>query len=164
MTTPLVTTRHATTDDVDALAAMHRRCSPGTLRSRFHVPVTSVPTARVRQLVSPDAGWSRVAERGGEVVGLACAGALSAAEVEIGILVEDAHQSHGIGSRLLRDLADDAVGRGYSHLLCVAEPDSAALLPTVRRAGLTGVPTRVDGVVEVWAALGLGDSGLPRPA
>jgi GNAT superfamily N-acetyltransferase len=164
MTTPLVTTRPAMPDDVEAVAAMHARCSAETLHRRFHVPLTSVPGSVVRQLVSPDPGWSRVAERGGQVVGLACAGALSTAEVEVGILVEDRHQAHGIGSRLLRELAGDAVGRGFSQLVCVAEPDSTALLPTVRRAGLTGLSTRIDGVVEVRAPLASVAGGLPRPA
>jgi GNAT superfamily N-acetyltransferase len=105
-----------------------------------------------------------VAEQHGEVVGLACVGATSAVEVEVGLVVQDEHQGLGVGSRLLREVALDAAERGYADLVCVGESDNTGLLPTVRRAGLRGVANRSDGVVEVWVPLAAVDDGLPRPA
>ncbi|QWZ06457.1 GNAT family N-acetyltransferase [Nocardioides panacis] len=164
MTTSLVRTRYATPLDVAAVTDLHARCSPTTLRRRFHVPVTHVPERLVRQLVSPRNGWSVLAEQCGEVVGLASAGPLTADLLEVGLIVEDRHQGSGVGSRMLRDVARDAHERGYRRLVCLAEPDNDAVLPTVRRAGLEGVPEHVDGVVEVVVALPARRRGLRRPA
>jgi L-amino acid N-acyltransferase YncA len=164
MTTSLVRTRRATPDDVAAVVALHGRCSEETLHRRFHVPVTQVSERLARQLVAPRRGWSIVAEQCGEVVGLACAGPVSPTVLEVGLLVEDRHQSTGIGSRMLRDLARDAYARGYRSLLCLAEPDNESVLPTVRRAGLEGAPVVVDGLLEVVVALPARRRGLRRPA
>lgn len=164
MTTPLVRTRHATVSDVGAVVDLHARCSEATLRRRFHVPVTQITERLARQLVAPRDGWSVLAEQCGEVVGLACAGPLSPTLLEVGILVEDRHQSTGIGSRLLRDLAGDAHTRGYRALLCLAEPDNESVLPTVHRAGLEGAPAVVDGLLEVMVPLPARRRGLRRPA
>jgi GNAT superfamily N-acetyltransferase len=164
MTTSLVTTRYATFDDVEAVVALHARCSPDTLRRRFHVPIASVPERLVRQLVAPRRGWSVLAEQCGDPVGLGCAGPLSQTRLEVGLLVEDAHQGTGVGSRMLRELALDASARGFRDLVCLAEPDSASVLPTVRRAGLAGVPSWADGLLEVVVPLPARRPGLRRPA
>ena len=164
MTTALVRTRPATPDDVDAVVALHDRCSPETLRRRFHVPVPHVPPRLAHQLVAPPGGWSVLAERCGEVVGLACAGPLSRTSAEVGILVEDLSQGTGVGSRLLRELSQKASARGFRTLVCLTEPDNESVLRTVRRAGLEGVPALVDGVLEVVVRLPSRPSDLQRPA
>ncbi len=164
MTTALVRTRTATLDDVEPVVALHARCSPTTLHRRFHVPVTDVPEPLVRRLIEPPRGWSVVAEQCGDVVGLGCAGPLSATELEVGLLVEDAHQGTGVGSRMLRDLAHEARLRGYHTLVCLAEADNESVLPTVRRAGLDGVATVRDGLLEILVPLPVRRRGLLRPA
>jgi GNAT superfamily N-acetyltransferase len=164
MTTSLVRTRHATDDDVGAVLALYDRCSSQTLESRFHVPVVRVPERLVRALVHAGDGWSVVAEQGEEVIGHGCAGPLSADTVEVGLLVDDAFQGTGVGTRLLRDLAWSARERGYTALLCSVEPDNESVLPTVRRAGLRGVPTYADGVVEIAVALPAVGSQVQLPA
>jgi L-amino acid N-acyltransferase YncA len=164
MTTALVRTRPATLDDVPAVVALHDRCSAETLRRRFHVPVSHVPPRLARRLVAPPHGWSVLAEQCGEVVGLASAGPLSRTTVEVGLLVEDLSQGTGVGSRMLRELAEEAAARGFRALVCLAEVDNESVLPTVRRAGLGGVPTHVDGLLEVVVALPGQPRGLRRPA
>ena len=164
MTTALVRTRPATLDDVPAVVALHDRCSPETLRRRFHVPVSHVAPRLARQLVAPRDGWSVVAEQCGEVIGLGCAGPLSRTTLEVGLLVEDLSQGTGVGTRMLRDLAKEATARGFRTLLCLAEADNESVLPTVRRAGLDGVPTLVDGFLEVAVPLPARSPGLQRPA
>ncbi len=164
MTTSLVRTRHGTLDDVEAVVALHTRCSPETLRRRFHVPLPAVSGRLARQLLAPPRGWSVLAEQCDELVGLGCAGPLSATRLEVGLLVEDACHGSGIGSRMLRELARDARVRGFRDLVCLAEPDNGSLLPTVRRAGLEGVPSWVDGLLEVVVPLPAGRRGLRRPA
>jgi len=164
MTTALVRTRTATLDDLEPVVAMHARCSPTTLRRRFHVPVPEVHPRLVRRLIEPPRGWSVVAEQCGQVIGLGCAGALSGTELEVGLLVEDAHQGTGVGSRMLRDLAREARLRGYRTLVCLAEADNESVLPTVRRAGLIGIATVVDGLLEIVVPLPVRRRGLLRPA
>jgi GNAT superfamily N-acetyltransferase len=164
MTTALVRTRPASLDDVPAVLALHDRCSPETLRRRFHAPVSHVPPTLVRQLVAPREGWSVVAEQCGEVVGLGCAAPLSRSTIEVGLLVEDLSQGIGVGTRMLRDLAREAATRGFRTLLCLAEADNESVLPTVRRAGLDGLPTLVDGFLEVVVPLPAEPHDLQRPA
>jgi GNAT superfamily N-acetyltransferase len=163
-TTSAVRTRDAGVHDVDQLTAMHLRCSAETLHRRFHVPLPHVSGRLVRRLVAPSGGWSVLAELCGEVVGLACAGPVSGTELEVGLLVEDAHQGTGVGTRLLRRIATDATERGYRTLVLLAQPDNDSVLRTVRRAGLDGVPEWNDGLLEVTAALPPGGRELDRPA
>ena len=118
----------------------------------------------VRRLIAPPHGWSVLAEQCGQVVGLGCAGPLSRTELEVGLLVEDAHQGSGIGSRMLRELAREGRLRGYRAIVCLAEADNESVLPTVRRAGLDGVGTLVDGLLEIVVPLPVRPRGLLRPA
>jgi GNAT superfamily N-acetyltransferase len=163
-TTTLVRTRYAGVHDLEQVTAMHRRCSPETLHRRFHVPLPAVPERLVRRLLAPGTGWSLLAEQYGEVVGLASAGPLSDSELEVGLIVEDAHQGTGVGSRLLRDVAAEARTRGYAGIVCVTQPDNESMLRTVRRAGLEGSTRRTDGVVEIAIPLGSPAMGLEQPA
>ena len=153
MTTSLVRTRYADLQDVPAVHDLHVRCTPQTLESRFHVPLAHVSLRLVRSLVCPPGGWSIVAEQGDEVVGHGCAGPLSPDRVEVALLVDDAFQGTGIGTRLLRDLASTAGERGFRSLMCSIEPDNESVLPTVRRAGLDGMLSFVDGVLEIEVPL-----------
>jgi GNAT superfamily N-acetyltransferase len=164
MTTSLVRTRHASADDVGAVLDLYERCSPQTLELRFHVPVTRVTEGVVRQLVEPPDGWSVVAEQGEELVGHGCAGPLSPSRVEIGLLVDDAFQGTGVGTRLVRDLATSARERGYSAMVCSVAPDNASVLPTVRRAGLEALSTYADGLVEIEIPLQPESAALRPPA
>lgn len=164
MTTSLVRTRHASVDDVRRVLALYARSSALSLERRFHAPVPHVHEQVVRQLIEPAHGWSMVAEQGDEVIGHGCAAPVSRSRVEIGLLVDDAFQGTGVGARLMRDLADSAAERGYGAMLCSVAPDNEAVPATVRRAGLCGVPTYVDGVVEIDIPLTALTSDLQRPA
>ena len=164
MSTALVRTRPATLDDLDAIVDLHARCSAETLRSRFHTPVAHVPPRLARQLIAPRDGWSVLAEQCGEVIGLGCAAPVSRSTVEVGLLVEDLSQGTGVGSRMLRDLAQEAGTRGFDRLACLTEADNESVLRTVRRAGLDGEPALVDGFLEVLVPLPAGPHDLQRPA
>ncbi len=123
------------------------------MERRFHSPVGHLREQAVRRLVSPPHGWSLVATTGPDVVGHGCAGELSPTTVEIGLLVDDAYQGTGVGTRLVRDLAATATERGYHSMVCLVEPDNDSVLRTLRRAGLTGAPVSVDGLIEIDVAL-----------
>jgi predicted N-acetyltransferase YhbS len=164
MTTSLVRTRPAGVDDVDAVRELHDRCSPAALERRFHVPTTRVSPRLAEQLVLPRRGWSLVAEQCGEVVGHACVAEVSRTQLEVGLIVEDAQQGCGIGSRLLRDLAREAAARGYSSLVCLAQADNDSVLRTVRRAGLAGEPSYDDDLLEIVVPLSTASAELSLPA
>ena len=164
MTTSLVRTRHGTPGDVAAVTALHERCSPASVTRRFHAPMTRLAPRLAHQLIAPEGGWSLLAEQAGTVVAMACAGPLSTTDLEVGLLVEDACQGLGIGARLLRELADEAAGRGYASLLCLTQPDNEAVPATIRKAGLTARPTLGDGLLRVVMPLAAPVASLPLPA
>ena len=165
-----VSTRLATWLDTERIEAMHARCSATSLCHRFHSPLPRVSARLVRQLVAPPGGWSLVAEHAGEVVGFACAGAVSSSEVEVGLLVEDRHQHRGIGTRLLHETAVEAARRGYQSLQMLTMPENDRLLATVQAAGLVGYASWCDGLLGVSASVrrllprASTCHDLPRPA
>lgn len=164
MTTSLVRTRQGTDDDLALVTALHDRCSADALLRRFHAPVARVPDRIARGLIAPHRGWSVLAVHGEEVVGMACAGPESEHTVEVGILVEDASQGRGVGSRLLRDVATEAAARGYRSLLCLTQPDNDVVLATIRRVGLPHTVTHADGLMRIVMQLTSADAALPLPA
>lgn len=147
--TALVHTRYGCPADAVRVRKMLDRCSPDSLYRRFHAPTVRVADTSLRQLLAPLDGWSVLAERRGEVVALVCVGELSPVDLEVGILVEDAHQHRGIGAQLLREVAGDAHGRGYERLHCLTQPDNARVAATAGRAGLLSRSYREDGVLHV---------------
>jgi GNAT superfamily N-acetyltransferase len=154
--------RPGTAADHARVAALHDRCSDGTRFRRFHAPLPRTPSTVVRRTLEPDAGWSVLAEAGGDVVGIASVGPLSTCDLEVGILVEDRHQGRGIGTGLLRAVAAEAGAGGFRTLLCLTQPDNGAVLATVARAGLPARASCHDGLMSV--TIPLSGPGLPAPA
>lgn len=150
---PLVTLRPGDASDLPLLDALHRRCTPESLRRRFHTAVPVVPERLLRQTLLPEGGWSVVAEAGEDLVGVACTGPLSCTDLEVGVLVEDAHQGRGIGTRLLRHLAGEAAGGGYRSLLCLVEPGNRAAERALARTGLPTTTAPYDGLLVVTVHL-----------
>lgn len=144
-----VSTRHGEIHDVEAIEAMHGRCSESSLYRRFHAPLPRVSTRLVRQMVAPTGGWSLLAEHEGDVVGFACAAPVSSSEVDVGLLVEDRHQHQGLGARMLHEVALEAAERGFHRIQLFAQPDNERVLATVQRAGLIGRVTWHDHVLLV---------------
>jgi GNAT superfamily N-acetyltransferase len=157
-------TRLGEIHDVDDVTALHARCTPRTLERRFHVAQPHVTPRIVRELVTPTAGWSRVAELDHRIVGLAVAGPISTYEVEVGLIVEDAHQRQGIGTRLLHETAMEAANRGYQVLQSLTQPDNRCVLATVRNAGLIARMSWRDGLLHIDMPLARIASDMRRPA
>lgn len=148
-----VTLRAGGAADHARVADLHDRCSDETRYRRFHAPLPRIPARLIRQTLEPEGGWSVVAELDGDLVGLACVGPVSTHDLEVGILVEDARQGGGIGTRLLQEIAVEAAARGYRTLLCLTQPDNEAVLGTVARAGLRARTTWYDGLMSVMIEL-----------
>lgn len=148
-----VALRYGDASDLPRLDALHRRCSPRTLHRRFHTAMPVVPERLLHQTLLPEGGWSVVAELGEDLVGIACTGPLSCADLEVGVLVEDDHQGQGIGTRLLRHVATEATGRGYRSMLCLIAPDNQAAERALARSGLTMTTHLSDGLRVVTVRL-----------
>jgi GNAT superfamily N-acetyltransferase len=164
VTTSPVTLRYGAVTDQVLVAGLHDRCSDETRRRRFHAPLPRTPDSLVRRTLEPENGWSVLAELDGEVIGMACVGPVSTCDLEVGILVEDAHQGRGIGTLLLTDIAIEAGTRGYRTLLCLTQPDNHAVIGTVARSGLRWTVTEHDALMGLVMDLPAASLELPRPA
>jgi GNAT superfamily N-acetyltransferase len=121
--------------DARALAAMHARCSAHTVSRRYHAQIPYLSPRLARRLLEPADGLSLVLTVGDDVgaVGML---APDPGGFEVALMVEDRWQRQGYGTRLLHALAVEAANRGVHTLTCRVRPDNAAVLPTIRRAGL----------------------------
>jgi GNAT superfamily N-acetyltransferase len=151
----LVLVRIAQPGDVDALVSLHRRCSPRSLTQRYlgdEEPQAEL-VDRVRSQVHSELP-TLLAVTDGRVVGVAtrCPD-VSARSVRCGLLVEDAWQRRGIGTRLLTAVARGAAAEGARQMVLLARPGNDALLRTVGRCGFTARLRRVDGNLGVTVAL-----------
>jgi GNAT superfamily N-acetyltransferase len=164
MTSSLVTTRYGAEVDVADVTALHGRCSAESLHSRFHAPLPATRPGLVRRLLCPVNGWSMLAEQAGDLVAMACAGPLSTYDLEAGVLVADAHQGRGIGTRLLRETCADAAGRGYRRVHCVTLAGNRPVLAMAAKLGHPAAVTSSAGLVRVRIDLAPVPAALPMPA
>jgi GNAT superfamily N-acetyltransferase len=94
---------------------------------------------------------------GGSAVGIAnldtCTGPEEAGCGRAGILVEDSWQGRGLGTALLRRIADIAGEHGITELTGAARPDDVGVTRLLRRAGMRPSAEIVEGEVRLRAAL-----------
>jgi len=118
----IVRLRPVTPTDASALAALHDRGSPDSLRLRFFgVPGQSVLAEEVERLVRPAADDHDVvvAEEGGVLIGVASYERRPPddARAEFAVFVDEAHHGRGVGTLLLEHLAAGARRRGVTELI-----------------------------------------------
>ena len=145
--TPLLI-RAAHADDTGAVRRMHLRSSPLSRQRRYLSGVLCPSEANLRRLLVPAGGITFLVThrdpRGDEEQVIAMANLLpEGVHGEIAMLVEDAWQRRGIGSRLLRGLIAYAARAGFPALVAHTELDNLAMLRTLRRLGFG--PARRDG-------------------
>lgn len=156
---PLV--RSATVSDIDAVSALHERCSIQTLYHRYQVPLKMPMTTRMaRRLISPENGLALVVQVGLDLVGH---GVLE--QVDQGtdghtgagwtfqLLIEDAWQGHGLGSLLVKQSAGRAKSLGAERLTFVTAAGNDHLLRAVGSAGFVARVERHDGNVHITVPL-----------
>jgi GNAT superfamily N-acetyltransferase len=148
---PLV--RVAALADIDAVAALHERCSIDTLYHRYQVPLKLPMTTRmVRRLVAPESGIALVVQVGLDVVGhgvLERVGEIWTFQ----LLIEDAWQGHGLGSLLVKQSAGRAKSLGAERLTFVTAGSNDQLLRAVGSAGFVARVERHDGNVHITVPL-----------
>ncbi|MDQ4007374.1 MAG: GNAT family N-acetyltransferase [Actinomycetota bacterium] len=155
---PTTVLRTGDPSDQPAVLRMHDRCSAQSLSRRYHAPLPRLSPRVAQHLLAPPGGTSIVAEAAGELVGMSVLAPLTdpAGTAEVGLLVEDAWQRRGVGSRMLLECTRIAAGGGFTQLVAHAQPDNPALVPTFGRAGLVARMHREDGLLLVTTRLGSG--------
>ena len=139
--------------DLERTVAMHLRCSPGTLWSRYHRAMGD-PRSYLRTLLArPGAVHLGLQQPAGDLVAV---GHLmpDRGNAEAALLVEDAWQSSGLGSRLLRHLGHRAVGAGWKEVYGLVLPGDAKISAILSH---TSVPVRTvyeEGVTTLRAETG----------
>jgi GNAT superfamily N-acetyltransferase len=145
--------RQAGLADIEAVTAMHERCSVDTLYQRYQVPLKMPMTTRMaRRLVVPDHGVALVVQVGSDVVGH---GVLELIDQSwtFQLIVEDAWQGQGIGTRLMKLAAGRARQEGAARLTFVTAGSNDRLLRAVGRAGFVARVERHDGNVHITVPL-----------
>jgi GNAT superfamily N-acetyltransferase len=119
------------------------RLSPETRQRRFLSPMPRVPEAAVDHFTFYDPRARLViaatapGEGGEQVIGLGDVGFLSTGIAEIGLVVEEAHQSRGIGKLVAEAIASLAQSRGATHLKAEMLDSSPAVLRVLGSIGPT---------------------------
>ncbi len=153
--------RVAGPSDAPLVAALHARCSPAARRSRFLSPTPRLASSQLDELLYGETGSGQavlaVTADGGSAVGLANLDIHGDARARFAILVENAWHGRGLGTALLRRVADMATEQGAAELTAVARPEDLGVTRLLRRAGLRPAAEIVDGEVRVRAP-------LPAPA
>jgi GNAT superfamily N-acetyltransferase len=118
--------------DTEALLAMLGRCSRVSLLHRFHGFTDGVAyfTALLRD--RPD-DQTLLAWSGSTCVGVATIGVDATGLLDLGVLVEDAWQRRGIGTRLMRSSLDNARAKGAATVRADVLADDAFILQALRR-------------------------------
>ncbi|MFE4518395.1 GNAT family N-acetyltransferase [Kitasatospora sp. NPDC056783] len=138
--------------DRTAALAMHGRCSPASLRLRYHGPVRDAGRY-LDHLLDPRHGRSLVVTApDGRIVAL---GHLmwDDDEAELAVLVEDAWQRHGLGLALLRRLSAAARTSGVRTVYAVTQGGNTGLIATMRRLGAPLDFHAEDGTLVITATL-----------
>jgi len=116
------------------ITAMWERCSLATRIARFHAPVRKIPASYLKTMLS-DPSTSLVAVRGqaGAVVALASLVPADCRSAELGVLVEDAWQRHGIGRQLVARLIAAARASQVTELTASVLAENARVADLLRQ-------------------------------
>lgn len=152
--TPLVpVVRESSLVDLDAVAALHDRCSAETLYARYQTPLHMPMTTRLaRRLVVPEHGVGLVAQVGNDLVGH---GELIDTDGvwTFHLLIEDSWQGRGLGTMVVKHAAGRAKGFGASHLTFISAGSNDILLRAVGAAGFVARVVRHEGNVHITVPL-----------
>jgi len=121
--------------DASEIGELFARCSSDTIALRFFGRLDAFPRGYLRDVLAgvPERHDAVVARdrAGGAIIGLASLGAGSAAGPdvpEIGVLVADAWQRHGVGTAMAELLVRRARERGVERLLASVLPGRSGIL------------------------------------
>jgi acetyl coenzyme A synthetase (ADP forming)-like protein len=155
-----VCVRQAHEGDVMALEQFLRGLSPESQRYRFHGR-PEISGAQVRGLIGGNGitATALVAESGGRIVAFAgyYPDPSEPARAEVAFAVSDAVQGHGIGTRLLEQLASMARQAGVTTFDADVLSDNRRMLDVFGHSGLTETVRLEHGVLRVSLSLAVTD-------
>jgi GNAT superfamily N-acetyltransferase len=153
-----ITVRRADQGDLAAARAMHDRCSPAALASRYHGPAGDVDRYLEHLLGHRHGRTLAVEPASGQRIAL---GHLlwDGEDSEVALLVEDEWQRRSIGARLLGQLVAHADETGCRAVYAVTQSTNTAMVATMRGLGLPLDYQVEHGTLVVTAQLAAG-----RPA
>jgi GNAT superfamily N-acetyltransferase len=162
----LVSVRRAVPADRDALARMFERCTATTRYRRFHGPVKAIPGRYLTEALSgnpfhyalvacqePGAAAPAAAGPPGAIVALGSCRLVGEGVAELGLLIEDAWQRQGLGTRLLGDLVTHARRTGLRALEAQLLAEEAWITGLLRRYGPCRLRSTRNGVLNVSVRL-----------
>jgi GNAT superfamily N-acetyltransferase len=123
-------------DDAERLERMFFRLSPETVYRRFFSPITRPPRKMLAWLsnVDHDRREALVALDGDEIVAVArYDGRADSHDAEIAVTVEDTWQHRGIGIRLGRRLAAEAMSHGYERFVATMLAENRPAVGLMRK-------------------------------
>ena len=159
--------RLARPEDADAVAAMHERCSEQSLFRRYLTGVSEWRDINLRRLTGGHRGATLVVmSEEGAIVGLGhvfpdAPGDGHAAE--IALLVEDAFQGRGIGTRLLRHMLELAERLGFQEVVGAVLAENTGMLRVLEATGLDWARELEEGVLTMRAPLPVVAAGSQSP-
>ncbi|WP_354638639.1 GNAT family N-acetyltransferase [Kitasatospora camelliae] len=157
-----LTVRRADAADKAAALEMHRRCSPDTLRKRYHGPVRDADRY-LDHLLDPRHGQTLAVETSdGRIVALAHL-MWDDEGAEVALLVEDAWQRRGLGVDLLRRMAALALEAGVVTVYAVTHSSNTGLISTMRRLAAPLDYQVEEGTLVITAHLAEAADSLPSP-
>lgn len=143
-------------EDADAVAAMHERSSEQS-RYRRYLALTEWREVNLRRLSGGHRGATLVAmSEEGDIVGLGNVfpnepGDETAAE--IAVIVEDAYQGRGVGTRLVRHMLDVAERLGFQEIVATVLAENTGMLHVLEATGLDWSNVIEGGVLTMRAPL-----------
>jgi GNAT superfamily N-acetyltransferase len=159
-----VTIRLLHVADAYALLRMFDRLSPESVYHRFFSPMPQPRRAALLHLAGLDSKdhEAMVAEVDGEIVGVArYDGRSGEDDAEVAVIVEDAWQGRGLGTRLLHHLARVGARRGLVGFRAVVLGENRRALPFLRRLSPEADVRFRDGEYQVYAPFRLRRAGTP---
>ena len=159
--------RLARPEDSDAVAAMHERCSESTLYRRYLTAVGQWRDVTLRRLTGGHRGATLVAmSEDGTIVGLGHVFPDASAQsetAEIAVLVEDAYQGRGVGTRLVARMLELAERLGFDDLTATVLAQNDEMLRVLDSTGLTWARHVESGVLTLRATLPTAAPGIQPP-
>jgi GNAT superfamily N-acetyltransferase len=162
----LIRVRQAVPGDREALARMFERCTASTRYRRFHGPVKAIPERYLAEALSgrplhyalvaflePAAAVQAAEALSDGIVALASCRLVDEGAAELGILVEDAWQRQGLGTRLVNELVAHANAVGLRVLEAQLLAEHAWITRLLRPHGTCRLRSTWNGVLNVTVRL-----------
>jgi GNAT superfamily N-acetyltransferase len=156
ITPELFTTRRARLHDLDAVNALHQRCSLENRYARYATPRRKLEEKEWSRLVHPAAGVTWLTTlRDSPDTAVAVTHLLktrSPGTYELAVLIDDPRQGAGLGGRLTEQALRAAADEGCRTVTATLGAGNRRAIAILRRRGVT-IPAPDHGVIDVTIPL-----------